>query len=159
MLIVLILFTIARLLGGGRPGELSRRQRRRVRRAAAQASTRGGAVMLSAGLALPLLALPLLAVGLHTSPVPAHSGPAARPLVSTTQPVTGSGGATTASTPPGGRTVRGPQMWDPKTHRQFARRSAVTVSQVTELTNQVVRGPGSPRAATCCTTRTRRTTR
>jgi phosphate transport system permease protein len=33
MLIVLILFTIARLLGGGVPGELTKRQRRRVRRA------------------------------------------------------------------------------------------------------------------------------
>jgi phosphate transport system permease protein len=32
MLIVLILFTIARLLGGGAPGELTRRQRRKVRR-------------------------------------------------------------------------------------------------------------------------------
>ncbi len=36
MLIVLILFTVARLLGGGAPGELTRRQRRRVARAAAR---------------------------------------------------------------------------------------------------------------------------
>jgi phosphate transport system permease protein len=35
MLIVLILFTIARLLGGSAPGELTRRQRRRLKRAAA----------------------------------------------------------------------------------------------------------------------------
>ena len=36
MLIVLILFTVARLIGGGAPGELTRRQRRRVARAAAR---------------------------------------------------------------------------------------------------------------------------
>lgn len=36
MLIVLILFTIARLLGGGAPGELNRRQRRKLKREAAR---------------------------------------------------------------------------------------------------------------------------
>ncbi len=36
MLIVLVLFTIARLLGGSAPGELTRRQQRQLRRAAAE---------------------------------------------------------------------------------------------------------------------------
>jgi phosphate transport system permease protein len=39
IILVLILFTIARRLGGGAPGELSRRQRRKIAR---QASARGG---------------------------------------------------------------------------------------------------------------------
>ena len=36
MLIVLILFTIARLLGGGTPGELTKRQRRQLARQGAR---------------------------------------------------------------------------------------------------------------------------
>ena len=36
MLVVLILFTIARVVGGKAPGELTRRQRRRLQREAAR---------------------------------------------------------------------------------------------------------------------------
>jgi len=36
MLIVVVLFTIARIVGGSRPGELSKRQARRLRREAAR---------------------------------------------------------------------------------------------------------------------------
>ena len=38
MLVVVVLFTIARILGGGRPGELSKRQARKLRREAARAA-------------------------------------------------------------------------------------------------------------------------
>jgi len=53
MLIVLILFTIARLLGGGTPGELTKRQRRKVNRAAARgAQARTGTAFLAVGMLL-----------------------------------------------------------------------------------------------------------
>ncbi len=37
-----------------------------------------------------------------------------------------------------GTTVRGPRLWDPTTDAQSARRSTVTVSQTSNLTNQIV---------------------
>jgi hypothetical protein len=40
---------------------------------------------------------------------------------------------------PSAVTLAGPRMWDPAKNKLFARRSQVTISQTTELTNQVVR--------------------
>ncbi len=55
-------------------------------------------------------------------PKPKHPAPTGRP-----------------PTPPGGAVFRGPHLWDPAANRNFTHPSYVAVSQVTQLTNQVVR--------------------
>ena len=46
---------------------------------------------------------------------------------------------TTAAVSAGPVTMRGPRMWDPATHALFPHASTVTVSQATNLVNQMVR--------------------
>jgi hypothetical protein len=93
------------------------------------------AVRMSAAATAVGLLLLTSAVSPALADPPGHPGRA--PAVSGTSPVTGGGGAA-ALAPRAGRTVSGPRMWDPAAHRRFLRRSQATISQTTDLTNQVV---------------------
>jgi phosphate transport system permease protein len=78
--VVLVLFLIARILGGSAPGQLSRRQRRKVaaeevRARRMQASANRGRV-----------AAPLAQVPMALAPVPAPGGPAPAPVAPAPQP-------------------------------------------------------------------------